>query len=167
MAKKYHINQARNIISKAMNKGTTEPAGPLPYPFVERPPKKPKRGGARPGSGRPPGPSKRTVKVEKRVKSAVEEALTTSPPPEIEEADPFKALEWALKTYWRAGNVAGLVTVAREMLPYTRPKFASADGVKPLPEDLLPQPRPGDVNPDGSIVPGPDELGPDPDKIIW
>lgn len=106
-------------------------------------PSKDPRGGPRKGAGRPKGAkSARTIARERRIRQAVQDALAEAPSPEIEEADPFTALEFALRTYWRSGDLAGMVAVAKEMLPYTRPKMASAEPVAPLPADLEPDPEP-------------------------
>ena len=56
---------------------------------------------------------------------------------------PFEAMEFALRTYLCAGNLAGAIAIAQEMLPYVKPKVgALAPDTAPLPEDLQPDPVP-------------------------
>ena len=52
-------------------------------------------------------------------------------------------MEFALRTYLCACNLAGAIAIAKEMLPYVKPKVGavSAD-TPPLPEDLQPDPVP-------------------------
>ncbi len=65
----------------------------------------------------------------------------------IAAADPFEAMKFALRAYWRAGNLPGIVAVAKELMPYTMPKLSSAESSVPIPDDLLPDPEPAGDEP--------------------
>jgi hypothetical protein len=71
-------------------------------------------------------------------------------PEELENPDPYEALAFVLKTYLASGNLAGVVAVSREMLPYSRPRLASTTPNTPLPADMEPD-----------SPPTPDEPGPE------
>jgi len=118
---------------------------------TSKPPIKRKAGGFRPGSGRKPGTLNRsTLARQERIRKEVEAALATVPPEQVDGMDAFGTMEFALRAYLRANNLAAAVSVAKELLPYERPKKASTTHEEPLPADLL-----------GDPTPAPDEPVPD------
>jgi hypothetical protein len=117
--------------------------------------RKPGPGGFRPGSGRKPGSkNKRTIAREQRIQQQVEAVLATVSPELVDEMDAFGTMEFALRAYLRANNLAAAVSVAKELLAYERPKLSSTTVERVLPADLLPDPvstpdadQPGPENP--------------------
>lgn len=127
---------------------------------VNSKPSKSKRGGARPGAGRPLGRLSASTRArEKRVKKEVAAVLAALAPEKLDELcdDPLEALRFALRCHLGAGDLAGIASVAERMLPYCRPKLSSETALVPLPSDLLPdapaEPDLDDV-PDHIIDPG-------------
>lgn len=110
-------------------------------------------GGARPGAGRPPGKSEATKRKEARLRRELKAALAdmTDARADALASDPFEALTFILRTHLKAGDLTSAAGIAKELLPFTRPKLSSSDPMLPLPADMEPD---APAQPDEELPPG-------------
>ena len=123
----------------------------------ETSPKKPKVGGPRPGSGRPPGVKNKATKArEARLRRELKAALADMTDEVAQElsADPFTAMTRILQIYLKSGDLTGAAAIAKELLPFTRPKLSSAEALQPMPADLMGDPpaEPDEPLPEGMTI---------------
>jgi hypothetical protein len=108
-------------------------------------------GGARPGAGRPKGhKNKKTLQRELMANQAIDDVLAKLSPDDIEKLLPLDVMILAMSTMLKAGNLLAAAAVAEKAAPYCHSKLASAEILRPLPEDLEPDP-----------IPTPDQPGPE------
>jgi hypothetical protein len=110
-----------------------------------------RRGGVRPGAGRPAGrKNKKTLLVEAKQRNVIDEKLSRLTGEEIERLTPLEVMQLGMHLLLRAGNITAAVATAEKLAPFIHPKMSSSDMVQPLPQDLASDP-----------VPAPDEPGPE------
>jgi len=116
---------------------------------------KSKRGGRRPGAGRPAGVRNRaTIQKEEAASRAVENALARLSEEEIQRLTPLEVMELGMHLLLQAGDMKGAIATAEKLAPYVAPKIASADATVPLPADLEPDApaQPDEPGPEGGII---------------
>lgn len=110
---------------------------------------KTKRGGYRPGAGRPAGrPNNKTLRKRAVIQAEVAEALAAANDLDIESMTAVMVLDWCMKRHLRAGDLSGATSTAALLAPYQAPRVATMVPNEVLPEDMQPDPEPIGDDPD-------------------
>lgn len=103
---------------------------------------KSRRGGYRPGAGRPAGrPNNKTLKKRAIIQAEVAEALAVATDLDVESMTAVMVLDWCMKRHMRAGDLAGATATAALLAPYQAARVATMAPNEVLPEDLRPEPE--------------------------
>lgn len=104
---------------------------------------KSKRGGYRPGAGRPAGrPNNATLRKKARIAAEVKTALEIANDVDVDNLSATDVIRMAMRTLVRAGDLQGAAAIAAVLAPYESPRIASQVYDVPLPADLAPDPKP-------------------------
>ncbi len=102
-----------------------------------------KRGGPRPGSGRPKGRlNDKTIARQQSINAAIERALSQLSESEIKQLSPLEVMGLAMHLMLESRDLTGALAAAKELAPYLHSRMGSNPPLPIMPEELLPDPAP-------------------------